>query len=213
MECTFPRHLWNKSENRKVKVKSNNLFRPKDACINNIPGRKSNHAKCKSTWCSWTQRMSEIKQNLKLIGFLWPRSALFNQCGRWDGKLLEKRWVWSQPGGVDEVDDQRGDGKNKDQADLKKDMINCAKSETQLFWYLAPMEAIISARGRGFNNSSALAVQYRRNHQQKEILQKTLGRAPSYCSIHVWHRDRAKDWKTIFPNSSALVNLPADKRT
>ena len=113
MECTFPHRLWNKSENRKVKVKSNNLFRPKDACINNIPGRKSNHAKCKSTWCSWTQRMSEIKQNLKLIGFLWPRSALFNQCGRWDGKLLEKRWVWWQPGGVNEVDDQRGDGKNK----------------------------------------------------------------------------------------------------
>ena len=145
MECTFPRRLWNKSENRKVKVKSNNLFHPKDACINNIPGRKSNHAKCKSTWCSWTQRMSEIKQNLKLIGFLWPRSALFNQCGRWDGKLLEKRWVWSQPGGVDEVDDQRGDGKNKDQADLKKDMINCAKSETHWFWYLARMEAIISS--------------------------------------------------------------------
>ena len=33
----------------KQKSKSNNLFRPQDACINNIPGRKSNHAKCKST--------------------------------------------------------------------------------------------------------------------------------------------------------------------
>ena len=157
--------------------------------------------------------MSEIKQNLKLIGFLWPRSALFNQCGRWDGKLLEKRWVWWQPGGVDEVDDQRGDGKNKDQADLKQRYGRLIKIRNTVILISGTNGGHYICRGRGFNNSSALAVQYRRNHQQKEILQKTLGRAPSYCSIHVWHRDRAKDWKTIFPNSSALVNLPADKRT